>query len=423
MKKILLILTFVSSIAFSQNIGSTETPYDTQGWDQPVDSTTYYKFFIAELLSNPGGYKNLNWKMVDSLLNALVVFTDTTQLVIQDDTLRFSNSFVDSVVANATITVSADSAGHIDFNTSQALLPHQEGRLQYDSSKHAFIAYYEEEDFTQEIGREPVQRFYNASGALIPDGTPVYLDGVTGDLFNIIKADAVSTSEESARVIGFATHSIENGSIGYVTMPGGIIRGQNTSGYSPGDNLYLAVGGGVTDVPPTAPNHALRVGRVGKSSVSEGTIFVSPDPFNPVDARIIAEFSDLSQVIALTSGVESRITGGSDIFVINSTTNHGITESGDSLYLDRKGIYEADFHITFEGGTGDDYNFYLKVNGTAIPNSKGGRKTSSSDKGGTGFSTHFTANANDVVTAWVINIGNNNDITLKHCNLAITQIR
>ena len=90
MKRILFILLIAVSFTYGQN-RSTATPYSISGWDSPADSTQYYELAIFQLLSNPGGWINRNTRAIDSLLNALVVFIDSSQMVLQDDTLRFSN--------------------------------------------------------------------------------------------------------------------------------------------------------------------------------------------------------------------------------------------------------------------------------------------------------------------------------------------
>jgi len=93
--RIILAVILFLSFAFvmqAQNIGSTETPYDTTGWDEPAEYTEHYNLPIYQLLSNPGGWINRSQSKVDSLLNALIVLTDYYQQVIRNDTLVFSDS-------------------------------------------------------------------------------------------------------------------------------------------------------------------------------------------------------------------------------------------------------------------------------------------------------------------------------------------
>lgn len=81
----------MSTLTFAQ-VGDTDSPFATNGWDAPEDSTTYYNLPIYRLLSNPGGWINISQRMVDSLFNALIVYTDTSELYIQNDTLRLHPS-------------------------------------------------------------------------------------------------------------------------------------------------------------------------------------------------------------------------------------------------------------------------------------------------------------------------------------------
>jgi len=90
MKK-LIIIFFLAATTFLQAQGSTTTPYDTLGWDAPTAYTTWYSLRIFELLSNPGGGYNRNMRDIDSLLYELVVYTDSLQLYIQNDTLKHAS--------------------------------------------------------------------------------------------------------------------------------------------------------------------------------------------------------------------------------------------------------------------------------------------------------------------------------------------
>lgn len=108
--------------------GSTATPYSIEGWDAPVDSTQYYNLFIFSLMSNPGGWLSLNTVKIDSLLNALVVFTDTSQMQIENDILRFSdymsghNSFNNDVQYDTVEVIGMDSLDVVIVSAREAVL-------------------------------------------------------------------------------------------------------------------------------------------------------------------------------------------------------------------------------------------------------------------------------------------------------------
>ena len=128
MKKILLMLLIAVSFAYGQKKGSTATPYSVDGWDSPADSTEYYNLAIFQLLSNPGGWVNRNTKAIDSLFNALIVYTDTSQMIVEDEQLRFSNymsghgQFDGDVQYDTVSVIGVDSLDVITVTAREAIL-------------------------------------------------------------------------------------------------------------------------------------------------------------------------------------------------------------------------------------------------------------------------------------------------------------
>jgi len=94
MKKIfiLLFLVVLSCQIKVYSQGSTRTPEDTTNWDLPAGYTSHYGLYVFKLLTNPGGRINLNTEHIDSLLYSLIVYTDTAQMIIRNDTLVLSNN-------------------------------------------------------------------------------------------------------------------------------------------------------------------------------------------------------------------------------------------------------------------------------------------------------------------------------------------
>jgi hypothetical protein len=87
MKKLLFVLfIFLFTISLT-----AQDEFETDGWEVPADTSQYYGIYIFRIGSNPGGYLNWNWFKLDSLLNAGVVLTDTSQLYIRNDTLIISD--------------------------------------------------------------------------------------------------------------------------------------------------------------------------------------------------------------------------------------------------------------------------------------------------------------------------------------------
>jgi hypothetical protein len=118
------------------------------------------------------------------------------------------------------------------------------------------------------------KRVRNSTGSLMPKGTAVYLNGVSGNTPLVERALATG-DRTSAFTIGMTAEDIANNATGWVTSFG-LIRGVNTSSFTSGDTLYLsgATAGYYTNVPTKAPIHYVRVGTVTKAS-ADGEIIVN----------------------------------------------------------------------------------------------------------------------------------------------------
>lgn len=115
MKKFFFVL-FIILIPFKiLPQGSTTTPYDTTNWSLPAGYSTYYDFYIYQLLSNPGGRINLNTAKMDSLFHDLVIYTDSTQMVVRNDTLILSpyiagqDTFATTATSDSVVVAGFDS--------------------------------------------------------------------------------------------------------------------------------------------------------------------------------------------------------------------------------------------------------------------------------------------------------------------------
>ena len=143
-----------------------------------------------------------------------------------------------------------------------------EGIIFFDDNTGALSFYNAESDVTLQIGEETWISVRNQSGATIPDFTPVYVTGASGNRALIALAQA--NSEASAHVAGVTTHAIEHNSNGYVTVSGSI-NGIDTDGsiagetWTSGEDLYLSASyaGVFTDIrPATANDWVVEVGHV-----------------------------------------------------------------------------------------------------------------------------------------------------------------
>ncbi len=123
-KKILFFIIILVSISFSQRIGDVSTPYATVGWDSLYGYTIYYRLPVYRLLSNPGGWININQRMVDSLFNELIVLTDSLEYIIRNDTLISTPRAMGRasfVTTGTSIDVTVDSMKSTDYVQVTAL--------------------------------------------------------------------------------------------------------------------------------------------------------------------------------------------------------------------------------------------------------------------------------------------------------------
>jgi hypothetical protein len=160
--------------------------------------------------------------------------------------------------------------------TPMAAPSHAEGTLYYDSTRKCFTAYNAESDVSLQVGEEVWKRVTNVTGTTITNGSLVYINGESSGVPTIAlaNADSLATSQGT---IGFATHDIETATQGYITFSG-TVRDLATDSYSAGDPIYLATtGGAFTDTKPDSPAYVVRLGVIGTSHATTGTIEAAID--------------------------------------------------------------------------------------------------------------------------------------------------
>lgn len=168
------------------------------------------------------------------------------------------------------------------FNKSNGVLTpvanptYAAGKMVYNQSNDSLEWMNSESDVRLQIGQEHWIKVYNASGSTISNRTPVYINGVDGGTMLPTVLAAQANSETTMRAIGFATHDIETGTIGYVTSQGRI-NGVDTSAFAVGSVVYLSdsVAGGITGTIPVYPNWRVRMGIVVVQNATTGVILAT----------------------------------------------------------------------------------------------------------------------------------------------------
>ena len=122
----------------------------------------------------------------------------------------------------------------------------------------------------------------NSTGSTLYKGTVVYISGSTGNRPNFVKSQANAEST-SAGTFGIVMADIANNADGNVVTIGTIETLDTRSGathpftsdtLADGDTIYLSptTAGYITNVKPSAPNHIVYVGKVVRTSPTNGTI-------------------------------------------------------------------------------------------------------------------------------------------------------
>lgn len=122
----------------------------------------------------------------------------------------------------------------------------------------------------------------NSTGSTLYKGTIVYISGSTGNRPNFVKSIA-SSEAGSAGTFGVIENDIPNNSDGNCVTIGAIdnldTRSTATHPFtsdtlSDGDTIYLSptTAGFITNVKPSAPNHLVYIGKVVRTSPTNGTI-------------------------------------------------------------------------------------------------------------------------------------------------------
>ena len=228
---------------------------------------------------------------------------------------------------------------------------HQEGRLFYNSDSHAIVAYNDESEIGQRLGQEEYLRVRNSTGATITAGTPVIITGTYSSVAPTIAPGNAVTSTNS-KVVGLATHDIENNSFGYITTHG-VVRDIDTSSFTDGDEIFLStVSATVTATCPVIPNYCMPIGYIIKSDATTGCILVQLGKHRIGGGDLKSESALNLQGIPFVSTVGSNTAGGL-LTDANLVYNSGVQE----LNLGIGGIRFSDgtTQTTSAGGVNKDY--------------------------------------------------------------------
>ena len=283
----------------------------------------------------------------------------------------------------------------------------------------------------------------NTTGATITKGTVIYLNGSSGTLPLIAKAQANAESTSTA-TYGVVQDDIANNANGYVVVIGNLTA-VDTSAYSAGAILWLSptVAGSYTTTKPSAPNHAVYVGIVTRSSSTQGTIEVKIQNGYELEELHNVAISSVANNDLLVYESSSTLWKNKSISTIlgytpvsgTGTSNYipkftGSAAIGNStlqeissgrLQLGSSGVSNAEFDLVSNNGVsftlyeGYSYTSIQSYNGSAfaIVNSISGISTDLMNYDYTSKTLSFQTNGNNtrlnITSLGNIGIGNTNN--------------
>lgn len=278
--------------------------------------------------------------------NAIARFDTTTGKLIQNSIVTVSDAGAISGVINETFT-------------SGAAPTYAEGRVFYDSTANTLCYYNDNSQMSVNIGQESIVRVRNQTGADIPDGTVVYVNGATGNTPTIAKA--IATSFSTADIIGVTTTSIANNSFGYATISG-LVNGLDTSAFAEGDAVFLSAttAGAYTATEPTRPNYSIQVGVILRANPSNGTLLVSVQIVSTETSHIVGTVAVDQGGTGQTSYTDGQLLIGNSTgntltkSTLTAGTAIGITNGSGSITVNNTGVTSAvaGTGISVSGATG-----------------------------------------------------------------------
>jgi hypothetical protein len=190
--------------------------------------------------------------------------------------LSVSNLIQTPTIGTHTNPVSTMHVYHMHFHPLTSAPTYEEGMLFYDSDDKTLSLYADQAGVALQIGQEMWVRVVNKTGADIPNGRVVYINGAQGNRPTIDVVD-LNSFDAVHKTIGVTTQNIGNNNNGYVTTFG-LVRDLNLSQFADGDILYLALSAGtLTNVEPSTPYHSIRIGEVVSNHATQGILLVHVD--------------------------------------------------------------------------------------------------------------------------------------------------
>ena len=249
--------------------------------------------------------------------------------------------------------------------TSDGQQSYLEGRTFYDSERKTYVYMNDIPDVRINVGQEVMTPVFNNSGSTIGNGSVVRASGgVSLGLPEIVLA--LADTVEHADVFGVATHDIQDGTRGYITVIGNV-GGVSTLNFEAGDKLYLSdtVAGSLTNVEPRIVSP---VG-IAIDKLLDGNLYVRPRGVqNRIAVGQIRGTSHDQEITNTPSPVEAFSSTGyaQNVTLTTAQPNtDGYTAEFSPAQAGDSGLYLFTFSTSVTSNDNNVYVFELYINGAS----------------------------------------------------------
>ena len=243
-----------------------------------------------------------------------------------------------------------------------------------DNGEESFIQTDGNGNLSLQYVRTIYEGIYNGEATNLIKGTPVYVSGSVGADAKVFRADPLNPSKMPA--IYIAADTIAPGDTGRGVALG-LINGVNTTGYPAGTEIYLAPGGGWTNIRPTGSAIVQVLGYVTSEGAGGKGVVLNPGPAtipNLPSGSVWVGNSDSVPVAILTSSLSvASASWANNALTASYTPNALITASVSSNVL------------TFTKGNGTTFNLTVNTGSGGGSTSPGGLNTYIQYRSGSSF--------------------------------------
>ena len=238
----------------------------------PITTSGTFSLSLNDTTVTPATYGAAG-TVVTFAVDAKGRITGATSVPISITSGQISDGVVRSLWGQQGVIASVSYAA---FDTTSSITP-STGQLTWNGTEGAVESGLIGSSVQALLGIDSHIRVLNPTGTAMTKGQAVVADGSSGTRLSVTFALGDSDAN-TAETLGVCAEGIANNQQGYL-LTKGLLRGINTNAFNEGDVLWVSsvTPGALTNVRPTAPNHAVRIGYcIKKAGAAGGIIYVDP---------------------------------------------------------------------------------------------------------------------------------------------------